>query len=301
MNTLTITVLGGLLSAALSVLHLFPLPGLVFFSYFTSLPLFMVGLSIGLRPVYSAGLIASLIVLLLEGPYVAGEFFLFSYLGPAFLVNRALLNRTKKSGEISWYPSSFLLRDLTLAAGVVMLIALGFYLYFTQGGDAAILLKPVLKAFDPQGHMKTAEPLLLAILPILPGFFAFSWSLMMFFNATLAQGLLIRFKRNIRPSLSFYDLNVPKSFLIIFGLSLVLSLVGLGSLEILGKNAAFVLTFPFFLVGLSLVHFWLHKTPYSTVGLTVFYFVLILFFWPVLVVILLGILKPWIEKSISPN
>jgi uncharacterized protein YybS (DUF2232 family) len=293
--------LGGLLSATLSVLHIFPIPGLVFFSYFATLPLFLVGLSLGLRPLYVAGLLASAIVLLLQGPFIAGEFLVFSFLGPAFLMYRALLNRKKKSGEVSWYPSSLLLRDITYAAGFVMIIAVAAYFYFTNGEDAGVILKPLLKSFDPKGHLKDAEPLLLRIFPFLPGFFAVSWSVMIFLNAILAQGLLVRFNRNLRPTPSFTHLSVPKSFLIIFGVAFILSFIGLGALEVIGKNTAFVLTLPFFLVGLSLIHSWMHKSPYPTAGLTVFYFLLLLLFWPVLFVILIGILKPWIEKTFPAN
>lgn len=298
---MAITLLGGLLSATLSALPLLNIPGLVFFSYLTCLPLFLVGLSLGVRPLLGAGLLASVLLLLFEGPYLAGEYFVLSFLGPAFIVSRTLLKRKKKSGEVVWYPSSLLLRDMTLAAGFVMLMALAVYLYLTQGGDPHLILKPLLNTFDPQGHLKEAESLILKILPFLPGVFAFSWSVMMLLNAVLAQGLLIRFNRNLRPAPSSSNLNVPNGFSIVFGLSLLLSYIGVGSLEILAKNAAFVLVFPFFLVGLSLVHIWIHRTAYPTAGLVIFYSLLLLLFWPFLIVILLGILKPWIEKSISPN
>ncbi|MBI2707377.1 MAG: hypothetical protein HYX35_03575 [Proteobacteria bacterium] len=296
-TTIILTVLGGLLSSALGVSYLLPFPGFVLFSYLAALPLFLLGLGVGLRPLYGAGVIATLLTFLLESPLSAGEFFFFSALGPAFLVNRALLNREKSSGEISWYPASYLLRDFTFVTGFVMLLALGGYFYLTEGGDPQTLIKTLLNTLDPEGHMRDAQPILVKIFPVLPGFFAFSWGIMMLVNGVLAQGLLVRFNRNLRPSPSLENLSVPKSFLIAFALFFLLSFVGVGHLEILGKNGAFVLAFPFFLVGLGLVHRWLHKTSYALVGLTLFYFLLGLFLWPIVFVILLGILKPWIEKS----
>jgi len=296
-TTLAISVLGGLLSAALAVSYLIPIPGFVLFSYLATLPLFLLGLGIGVRPLYGAALLATLLVLLLEGPLAAGEFFFFSALIPAVLISRALLNRQTSAGETSWYPASYLLRDFTFATGVIMLLALGGYFYLTQGGDPQALVKTLLTTLDPQGHMKDAEPILVKIFPILPGFFAFSWGVMILMNGALAQGLLVRFNQNLRPSPSLVTLEVPKSFLIAFALFLLLSFIGVGYLEILGKNGAIVLALPFFLVGLGVVHRWLHKTSYATVGLTLFYFLLGLFLWPIVFVILLGILKPWIEKS----
>lgn len=297
----TSMILGGLLSATLSLLHLFPAPGLIFISYLATLPLFLVGLGLGLRPLYGASLIATLLIVLLEGPLLGGEFFIFSALGSALLINRALLNRKNSSGKIDWYPASLLLRDLTLAAGLVMIIALSVYLYLTQGGDAHTLIKALLKAFDPQNHLKDAEPLLNTVFPFLPGFFAFSWTLMMLINATLAQGLLIRFKHNLRPSPSLIDLKTPRSFLFLLFLSLLLSMIGVGSLALLGKNSVLILLFPFFLVGLGMIHAWIHKTSFVTVGLTLFYVFMLLFIWPMFAVILIGILKPWIEKFTSSN
>ena len=296
-TTLALTVLGGLSSAALAVSYLLPLPGFILFSYLAPLPLFLLGLGVGLRPLYGAGAIATFLTFLLEGPLAGGQFFLFSALIPAFLVNRALLNRKTSTGEIRWYPASYLLRDFTFSIAFVMLLALGVYFYFTEGEDPQPLIKTLLTILDPQGHMKEAEPILIKLFPILPGFFAFSWGIMILINGALAQGLLVRFKQNLRPSPSLSNLAASKSFLIAFALFILLSFVGVGYLEILGKNGALVLAFPFFLVGLGVIHRWLHKTSYATVGLTVFYFVLSLFLWPIAFVILLGILKPWIEKS----
>lgn len=298
---MAISVLGGFLSATLSILHLTPFPGLILFSYFAPLPLFLIGLGIGLRSLYGAGLIAAGLVLLLEGPFLAIQFFIFSFLGPAFLTNRALLNRKNSSGKLIWYPSSFLLRDITFASGIVMLLALGTYLYFTYGESTHTLVKNLLETFDPQGYMKDAEPILVKIFPFLPGFFAFSWTIMMLVNAALAQGFLVRFKQNIRPSPSLEGISVPKSFSIALGISFILSLIGVGYVELLGKNVTFILAFPFFFMGLGVVHAWLRKTSHPTVGLTIFYLALSFFIWLALLIVLLGILKQWIEKRILPN
>ena len=76
---------GGLLSATLSLLPLFSFPGLMFLSYLTTLPLFLVGLSLGLHSLYGAGALATLVVILLGGPWSGGEFLILSAFGSAFL------------------------------------------------------------------------------------------------------------------------------------------------------------------------------------------------------------------------
>lgn len=296
-----ITILGGLLSATLALLPMTLIPGLAFFSYFAPLPLFLLGLGRGLRPLLGAGFLAAALILLVEGPILTAQFFLFFFLGPVFLVHRTLINWKKNSTEIIWYSPSFLLRDFTLLSGIIMILALGVYLYFMQGTDIPTLTKALLSSFDSQAHVQDVESLLIKIFPFLPGFFTFSWMLMMLFNAALAQGFLTRLKANMRPTPSFKALYVPKSFLIVLGLSLLLSFVGVGTLELLGKNAALVLGFPFFLTGLGIIHYLLCKTPFAKTGLTVFYALLLLFLWPALFVIFLGILRPWIEKPTTAN
>lgn len=296
-----ISILGGLFSATLALLPLLVLPNLIVFSYLVPLPFFLLGLGVGLRPLLGAGLLATALVLLFEGPLPTAEFFLFSFLGPVFLVHRALLNHKKSSGEVVWYSPSFLLRDFTIFSGIVMIVALGVYLYWAKDGNLYALSKNFLSAFDPQGQVKNGEALLMKLLPFLPGLFAFSWMVMMLLNAAIAQGILVRIKANLRPTPSFRALQIPKSFLIAMGLSLVLSVVGVGTLELLGKNGALLLAFPFFLSGLGIIHFLLQKTSFAKIGLTIFYCVLIFFLWPALLVVLLGMLKPWIEKSPSTN
>ena len=113
---MAITAGGGLLSATLALFPMTFLPSLALLSYFAPLPFFLLGLRNGLRPLIGAGLFATAIVFLFQGPLLTAEFFLFSVLGPTFLVYRALINWKNTSGKTIWYPPSFLLRDFTLLA-----------------------------------------------------------------------------------------------------------------------------------------------------------------------------------------
>jgi len=301
LGLLAITVLGGLSCATLALLPLLSASAFIFISNFLPLPLFLLGLSVGLRPLFGAGLLASALIFLFEGPLFASEFFFLSFLGSAFLVQRALLTYKDSSQKAVYYPPSFVLRDFTLLAGIVMVLALGLYLYFIQGKNGAAIVENALLLFDPYGHLGDAKNILIKVFSFMPGIFTFSWMSMMLLNMGLAQGFLSRSKLNLRPTPSFRALQIPKSFGIILGLSLLLSVVGVGTLELIGKNAALILAFPFFLSGLDLVHFLLHKTRFSKIGLTLFYSLLLLFIWLALIVVLLGILKPWIEKPTPTN
>lgn len=293
--------LGGLLSATLALTALAPFPGLVFFFCLAPLPLFLIGLSLGLRPLYGAILVAILGVLLIGGPIVAGELFILSFLGPAFLVNRALLHRKKSSGRIVWYPSSLLLRDLTFISGAIMLLCFGSYWYLTQGEDLQGMIKNLLTSINPQVYPPDLEAILGIAISFLPGFMALSWTFIMFLNGILAQNLLVKAKRNLRPSPAFQDIEISKSFLISLGVSILLAMVGVGYVQLLGKNSALILAFPFFVSGLEIIHKWLHKTSYPVVAFVAFYGILLFFSWVAFLIMLLGILKPWIEKSTQSN
>lgn len=299
-NLMVRTIGGGLISATLAILPMTFLPSLFLLSYFTPLPFFLLGLGAGLRPLLSAGILATAIVFISQGPIITVEFFLFSVLGPAFLVQRSLTHQKKPSGETVWYPLSFLLRDFTLLSGIIMIIFIGVYLFFLEGRDIHTIVKIILDNFDPHGNVANGKALLTQLFPFLPSFFTFSWMLMMLVNGAIAQGFLGRIKANLRPTPSLYAIQLPYSFLVTLALSLILAIIGVGTLELLGKNAALTLTFPFFLTGLGVIHSLLHKTSFAKVGLTFFYCLLLLFLWPALLVVLLGMVKPWIEK-LSPT
>lgn len=293
------TLLGGFASAALGLCALvFPFPGAVVLSYFSLLPLFLVGLGLGLRPLYGASVLVIALSFLVDTPLSVLQTMLAILLGPIFLVNRALLYRTKSSGEFYWYPSAELLKMFTLSLGAFLILAFGVYFYTTQGEDPQTYILKLLEVLDPQKQIgKDAEYVLATAFPLLPGLFSISWGLMVLINGAMAQGILVRLKKNLRPSPSLETLDVPKSFSLLFAACLLLSFISIGYTDVLAKNLACVLAFPFFLVGLGVGHRLIQKTSHTTIALTLFY-LLLLFFWPILIVMGVGLLKPWIEKFI---
>jgi uncharacterized protein YybS (DUF2232 family) len=293
--------LAGLLSAALVLLPLVISPHLFFISYFVPLPFFLLGLSLGVRPLLTAGLLSILMVFLVEGPLLAAEFVLLSFAGPTLIIQRMLTSWKNRSGKTLWYSSEHIMQDCTLFAGIVMIVALGIYIYFIPDGNFHLLVKPFLEIFASHGQPHEIERLLNIIFPLLPGIFTVSWMIMMLLNMAIAQSILIHMKANLRPTPSLKTVRVPQSFLIVFALSMILSFIGVGSLELLGKNAALTLSFPFFIAGLGVVHALLGKTSFAKLSLIIFYAVLLTLFWPALIVLLLGVLRPWIEKEADKN
>ncbi len=292
-NPTLLTTLGGFLSAAIALIPLLPFPILVLLSYFAPLPLLLVGLGVGLRAFYGAGLLATSLILLSGDFLSAGQFFLFSALCPGILLSRILLNRPTSSGKVSWYPSPLILRDFTFLLGAIAVCAFGCYVYTVQTGYLQTLLQPLLTLLNSQGQ---AREIFLHLVPFIPGLFAFSWGMTLLVNGILAQGLLVRFQHNLRPTPPLTTLQAPLSFTIAFGVCILLSLVGVGYVDAFGKTGALVLAFPFFLIGLGIIHQWLYRTTYSTLWFTLFYVSLILLTWPIVFAVLLGLLRPWLTK-----
>ncbi|MBX9786274.1 MAG: hypothetical protein K2Y08_02940, partial [Alphaproteobacteria bacterium] len=114
------TFLYSILGHSYETQHFYLLAYLSYFSAFSPLPLFLLGLGKGLRPLYAAGLLATALlgfaIVLFNGLnsyllYSTMSFFVFSVFGIFILVNRALLHYKTASGEVIWYSSSSLLRD----------------------------------------------------------------------------------------------------------------------------------------------------------------------------------------------
>ena len=99
-------ILGGALSAALFYCAIIPtFSGL---SYFTLLPLFLVGLGLGNNPLYYAVALGTTLAFLFLGLPFGISFFVEMSIAPLVLVNRALLNREKRDKSVEWYPANLL-------------------------------------------------------------------------------------------------------------------------------------------------------------------------------------------------
>lgn len=294
-QTLPIMVLAGILCAGLTILPSYLPSVLTFFLvYFSFVPLFAVGLGMGLVPLYGATGVAALIIFLGSSLMDVSQFFLQALLGPVFLVNRALLYRQNKKGQTVWYPASQLLVMFSAAMGGILLFALGAYLYVTHGQDPQLYIQQFVQVIDPQGQL-SVRPFFTKILLVLPGLFAVIWGAVMVLNGLVAQGILVRFKKNLRPTPSLNDIQLHPLFSVAFLGCCFVAWLGLGTLGILAANVACVLSFPLFLVGLSLCRQRIYQTPFKGPLLILFY-LLLCFLWPALFVLMIGILKPWIEK-----
>lgn len=288
----------GLTSAALYLSVVLGSPGAFLLAYLAPLPLFLAGLALGLTALLVAGASAFVIVGLASGSLMAAGIYLgIEVLPVAALVRQALLSRPVMVGEegsgIEWYPLGRLTALLAAMAATVLVI---IWLVFagSEGGlEAAVrtFLNAGLQGMLQAGGAETGEitPAIALMAALFPGIAAASWVVMIAVNGALAQGLASRFGRNLRPSPDMATLELPRALLVALVVAAVVGLVAPGGLGYIGRNLLVVLGMAYLFAGLAVVHGFILKLAARQVLLVVVYVTMVLFGWPVLLVMLLGI------------
>jgi hypothetical protein len=262
-------------------------PGSLILVYLAQLPLFMCGLWGGVAVAALAGLAASLLIAsnLMAAIMFAG----LNVVPVILLVRQALQARTGADGAIEWYPPGLLtawLTGLGLTSIIVTLLLLGG----PHGIQAAMreILAPALDRLFDEGTPERSE-LTRLLAMIMPGIIVVFWMVMTLTNGSLAQALLTRFGVGWRPSPALAAVELPGWFLVLLLLAATATGLG-GMMRFVGVNVIIILTLPFCLAGLALLHTIARRFSRPTVPLVGVYVLTGLFGWPLLVVIFLGLL-----------
>ncbi|MDP6707737.1 MAG: DUF2232 domain-containing protein [Alphaproteobacteria bacterium] len=245
-------------------------------SHLTHLPLFLAGLGIGATGAVFAGGAGTLIVGLIAGPYAGFVFFTFDAVPVAILCRQALLSRAVPGGQTEWYPGGLLLLWL---AGIVAVyvLALALYLGLAHDGIVAVVRGALQQYIDGLGslvHPDSAE-LLLALAPYVPGIMACYFMLTVIFNGALAQHLLRRSGRNLRPSVAFFEIELPRGLLYVLAAAIAAAYLS-GTFGHVALTLAFIVALAYFLLGLAVVHAFLRMRPNRGTALFSFYVIFIL-------------------------
>ncbi|CAK0758482.1 Predicted membrane protein [uncultured Gammaproteobacteria bacterium] len=294
-----LTALGcGVVSALLYLSVLSGAGGSVILGYLAPLPVFLAGLSFGAGSAVIAGGVGMAVVMVGPSSMTGVGTYLATAAVPAVLVVwLASQSRTDGRGGTEWYPPGRLLVVL-VGLGLAGLVVAGLVAQGEGGfrgvveamlaGVMTELVRPVA-----QDNRESVESVAKALASLFPAVLAMSWLLMVVANAALAQGLLMRIGRNLRPAMRMADLEIPER------LVMLLAVVGVGALVLpdelgyVAANAVVVLVVPYFFAGLAVVHAFAATRPGKMGLLLVFYSVLLLFAVPVPVVIALGLAEHW--------
>lgn len=280
-----IAIAAGALSVASLLALSFGLFEGMLFLYLAPLPLFLTGLALGAQAAVIAGGIGTVIASLITINLGISYFFVFA-LPTAVLCRQGLLWRADASGQQMWYPLGRLATDLATLMAAYTLLAFALAALFADGLVALMesMLEQVATAFAPEAQAAA----IVAQAEFMPVAVCTSVMLMLVLNGALAQGLLQRFKRNIRPTADIAELKLPAGMLMAMLVATGLAFVP-GTLGVVGKTLAAIGAVTYFLAGLGVIHAWVRNWSARGIVLPLTYVAVILIFWLTLVVIGLGL------------
>jgi hypothetical protein len=284
-----VAALCGVLAACPYFIHASGTPGSLILVYLSQLPLFVGGLWGGVTTAALAGLTASLMLLAASNIIAVIVFAALNVVPVILLVRQALLARTGADGTIEWYPPGLLAAWLTGLGLMGIIVTL---LVFGGPDDIQVIvrniLSPALDRLFDEG-IPGREELAGHLAMIMPGVVIASWMVMTLTNGTLAQGLLTRFGASWRPSPALAALELPGWFPVLLLLAATATALG-GVMRFLGVNAIIILSVPFCLAGLAVLHAIAYRFSRPAVPLVGVYILAGLFGWPLVLVSVLGLL-----------
>ena len=303
------------LASALPLLIAFSAPGGFLFMLLVPLPLFLAGLSMGSAAVVlsatSACLTLSLIIAVATTK-VTGSLAVGladgagMFIGTAFtlglpavvLVRQALLNRTRDDGSLEWYPAGQLVMWLTGAGVLLLAFSFASLLWFGIGDSLEAIfagqLAEALRLMLPEvGEAQLKEAAATAAQVGL-GVGLDSWLMVIAANGILAQGVLGRYGRNLRPAPDIAQLDLPNWLGLALAATAFVALLAPGDIGFLARSLVMVLLLPYFFAGLAVVHAACRSRGARTAMLTIFYLILVFFAWPAALVTGLGLLDQMI-------
>jgi hypothetical protein len=281
-----------LISGALFMSLLFGLPGMLLV-YFAQLPVLFAGLTLGLTGSGIAVVGASVMIGFMVGIAAALGYALLHAVPAVFTVRQVLLRRDDQ-GQTEWFPIGLLLTQLTVLAGLGVVLA--FVLLGSEpGGLPGFIEQHLREGLTELGLLDEGaapSPDLARLAAVIPGFTASSSLLMVMVNFMLAQLLAARVGWARRPMPEFDRLELPGWLWPGIALAALLVLLG-GIIGDLGWSLLIVLVVPYLFLGLALVHVLVRRWPRPGLALGAIYGAMILLGWPILVVLLLGFVEDW--------
>lgn len=260
----------------------------------SGLPLFLVGLGLGLRMALLASF-AGLALLAAVNATAAGAFLVFDVVPAMIVTGQALRNGRGAGGAATAFvPAGNVVAALTLAAVLALVLGVGQLPDHPDGAEGVIreVIGAELKRAAPTLDADLREGIIAHYAPLLPGRGMVWWTGRALLLAVLAQWLLARTGRNRRPTPDYGALTVPVWLVAAFMVSLGFGVAATGDSAYIARNAALMLSLPLFLQGLVAARAVAAETPMPATAMMGFYGLcavgLLLSDWPYVGVVVLG-------------
>lgn len=267
-------------------------------AYLALLPLFAAGLGFGTVSGLVAAVTATAMVTAATTMLFGMVFALIYALPAAGLIRQALLRRDGGADDDAWYPPGRILAWLVLyGCGLFAVLALA-------GGEDEIAamvgeIEQVMAQMLPTGGNPRVAEMMQGIAEHFPAILILSWSVMVIANAAIAEALLAKAGRTIRPKPRYADVELPGWYAGaaagLAALALIAPWMDLGALTFVARNAALAMLVPFLLVGLAVIHVWSRRFPARMAILVGCYTALLVFGgWLIPLVAGLGFMEQWL-------
>ncbi len=255
-----------------------------------AVPLFMAGLGLGALPGAAASAVGILAVLAIHNPESAAIYAMSFGFPVAILVRQAMLSRNV-DGTTHWYPAGYLTATLTMI-GLVLAVAYTAILPMLQVQEQATAMMRVLaENFASGTDGVTVEQLMEQVgwvMRLLPGMLTGIWMLALLAGGAVAQTLLEKIKRNLRPRPNFAEILLPNWMATVAAVIMAVAVFAPDPIGDYAMSMAFAACFGFLVQGLTVVHAFNRKIKGGKILLVIFYMLVVAPIWPVMLVVLLG-------------
>ncbi|UCH72900.1 MAG: DUF2232 domain-containing protein [Rhodospirillales bacterium] len=255
--------------------------------YLSPTPLFAAAFGVGGLAAIAAAGTGTLAVMLISGLPQGLAYAALAAVPAAVLGRQAMLSRGDAEGGVEWYPPGALAGWLC-GLGMMVFVLLSLLLASQPAGLSGTVKDMLSELADWMAVADEDKDVFMGLLhPVLPGAAIAFLMLIQVVNGALAQGLLVAATRNIRPTPDFGTLELPGWIAPAGAAAAVAAIVFGGDFGYFARNLLIVITVPFFLQGLSVVHVLARRTGGGTMLLAVFYMTLIVLGWVVAIVLVL--------------
>ena len=261
------------------------LAGLLF-GFMASLPLFLVGFSGGrFQGVAAAG--SALVAIVFAAGAIPAIYYAVVNALPACLIIWLMPIARERFG--------FLISALALYGSLVICLAAVAFMG-EPGGLQAVLREATLEMLQQTGPVSPTgtpingiEQLAEIVALVFPASAATGSLLLLMGNAVLGQALVKRFATPVYASPDLAEMRVSKWAPHLLAMTIAGGFLP-GSIGYLASNISVLAAIPFLFAGLAVIHSLLRRTTWTVPGLTLIYLLVLLFMWPALIVIFVGLM-----------
>lgn len=273
--------------------------GVVLGLMFSSIPLAMTALGLGLPYLPLAALSGMVTVVVLTDSFALTVLYALVDVAPTAILTRAGPAIAKAPEAGTGRVLGIAVAMLTVAAAALLVMGLANASPGTEGLEATLraqLQQLIAEAAKTRGDINAPDSVVAVMARILPGAAAWNWAFRALISATLAQWLLARDGFARWPTPAYRTIAVPGWYLGAFAAAGIAVGLASGDAGFVAVNAAICLSLPLVLQGLAVVHVAIAKFGGGRAALIAFYgFALVAAGAAFALIVIIGVMEHFLQ------